>query len=106
MKEILNSEQLEGLIGENVKFLRLQKNLTRVLLAAQAGISGTALRHLENGEGAHLSTFIRIARALGKEEWLLTLAPRITVNPLHPVRSKNVRQRASTPRKKGYDEPK
>ncbi|PCI37092.1 MAG: XRE family transcriptional regulator [Elusimicrobia bacterium] len=91
---------MEMALGESIRSLRLQKNLDRKTLAAQAGISMGALRHLELGQGANLRTLIRIVRALNKQEWLLGIAPRVTVNPLHMMRSLEVRQRARSKRKK------
>ena len=99
MDEILNSEELESNVGENIKALRLQMNLSQDSLAAQAGVSLSALRHLESGQGANLTTFIRIVRALGKQDWLMSLAPRITINPLHMVQSRVERQRARKKKK-------
>ena len=94
MNEISSPEELALAIGEGIRNLRLQKNLTQPTLAAQAGVSMTALRHLESGEGANLFTFIRIIRALNKQEWLQALAPRVTINPLHMPSSYATRQRA------------
>ena len=101
MNEILTPEDLESTLAENIKTLRLQKNLTRDSLAAQAGVSLSALRHLESGSGANLTTLIRVARALGKQDWLLGLAPKITINPLHMASSHRLRQRAR-PKKKEH----
>ena len=105
MDEILNPEELESTVGENIRALRLQKNLSQDSLAAQAGVSMSALRHLESGQGANLTTFIRIVRALDKQDWLRSLAPRITINPLHMVQSRVERQRARK-KKKDFGEKK
>ena len=100
MNDILSPEELAGVIGENIRALRLQKNAAQNALASQAGVSLTALRHLENGQGANLGTLIRVIRALNKEEWLQALAPRVTINPLHMTPTHTVRQRARSPRPK------
>ncbi len=105
MDTALSAEELEVTIGENIKSLRLQKNLTRDSLAAHAGVSLSALRHLESGSGSNLTTLVRIARALDKQDWLLSVAPRITLNPLHMVPSQGLRQRARR-RKKDHGEQK
>ena len=99
MRQAENTQEFQTLIGENIKSLRLQKNLVREMLAHQAGVSVTALRHLESGQGATLTTLIRVVRALGRENWLLNLAPEISVNPLHMLPSRHLRQRAR--RRKG-----
>ena len=85
-------------IGENIRSLRLQKNLTQRALAAHAGVSLTALRHLEAGQGANLGTLIRIVRSLDRQEWLESLAPRITLNPLHMTPTHTARRRARSRR--------
>ena len=103
MNEISSPEELALAVGEGIRRLRLQKNLTQPALAAQAGVSMTALRHLESGEGANLFTFIRVIRALDKQEWLQALAPRITINPLHLTSSHTTRQRARR-KKRGHGE--
>ena len=94
MNGILSPEELALAVGENIRSLRLQKNLTQHALAAQAGVSMSALRHLESGQGANLTTLIRVVRALDKQEWLQSLAPKITINPLHMAPSHAARRRA------------
>jgi len=96
-------ERLALAIGDNIRALRLQKNLTQHSLAAMAGVSMTALRHLESGEGASLGTLIRVVRALDRQEWLQGLAPRITINPLHMTPSRGVRRRARAKRAHGEE---
>lgn len=103
MNNAYTPEELALEIGENIRSLRLQKNLTQQALAAQAGVSLTALRHLESGQGANLGTLIRAVRALDKQEWLQALAPRITINPLHMTPSHAARQRARSKRVHGQE---
>ena len=85
--------ELELFLGENIKTLRLQKNLDRQTLCDRAGVSVSALRHLESGQGAAIKTLIRVVRALEREDWLSGLAPQISVNPLNKTCAP--RQRAS-----------
>ena len=103
MNEIYSPEELALAVGEGIRRLRLKKNLTQPALAAQAGVSMTALRHLESGEGATLFSLIRIIRALDRQEWLQALAPSVTINPLHMPSSHETRQRAR-PKKRNHDE--
>jgi len=100
MNAIFSPEEMAQAVGENIRALRLQKNLTQSALAAQAGISMTALRHLESGQGANLGTLIRVVLALDKQEWLQALAPQVSINPLHMTPTLAERQRARTNRKK------
>ncbi|MBI4347820.1 MAG: helix-turn-helix transcriptional regulator [Elusimicrobia bacterium] len=94
MNNVLTPEELAAELGGNIRRLRLQRNVSQQTLSAQAGVSLTALRHLESGEGATLGTLIRVVRALDKQDWLHALAPRVTVNPLHMPASLGARQRA------------
>jgi transcriptional regulator with XRE-family HTH domain len=95
MNMILTPFELETILGENIKALRLQKNIDRKTLCAHAGISENALRHLEGGNGTTLKTFIRVLKALDRESWLTSLAPEVSINPLHMIKEKRTRQRAS-----------
>ncbi|NNN05602.1 MAG: helix-turn-helix domain-containing protein [Elusimicrobia bacterium] len=99
MNQLLTPEELASEIGGNIRALRLLKNIPQKSLAAHAGVSLTALRHLESAQGANLMTFIRVVRALDKEEWLRSLAPRVTINPLHMVRGRDSRLRARQKKK-------
>ena len=94
MTDVSSTEELAQAIGENIRSLRLQRNLTQKTLATQAGVSLSALRHLESGQGANLSTLIRVVRTLDRQEWLQALAPQVTINPLHMTPTLGTRQRA------------
>lgn len=83
MNSYLTTDELLKKVGNAIKTLRLNKNLPRDLLVEDAGVSINALRHLEDGEGATLRTLVQIVQALKKDEWLLSLAPEISINPLH-----------------------
>ena len=88
------TEQEEQL-GERLKLLRLNQNLNQITLAERAGISVGALKNLENGSGSTLKTLIAVLRTLGRQEWLSTIAPVATINPLNMPRASQQRQRAS-----------
>lgn len=88
-------EELEASLGNNVRTLRLQRNLSQETLASRAGVSLNALKNLEGGKGATLRTLLSVLRALGKADWIQTLAPVASINPLHMVKNKPVRLRAS-----------
>lgn len=99
MDQIYTPQELEHSLGENLRALRLQKNLDQETLSKRAGVSVTALRNLESGNGATTKTLVRVVNALGRQEWLASVAPIVSINPLHMVRMQPVRQRAS--RRKG-----
>lgn len=86
--------ELEASLGENLKQLRLARNIDQRSLAEQAGVSTRALQSLENGEGSSLSTLMKVVRALGRESWVDTIAPVATINPMAMVNQRKPRQRA------------
>jgi transcriptional regulator with XRE-family HTH domain len=90
---------MEAGLGENLKALRLTRNLDQKTLAERAGISVRALRNLEGGQGSTLKTLVSVLRALGRQAWLDTIAPVATINPLALTRQAQPRQRASHPRR-------
>lgn len=94
MKSISSSAEIEQKLGENIKKLRLQKGFHQQTLSEQAGISISALKNLENGNGATVKTLIRVIRALGREDWIEAVAPLVSINPLHMVQNKPERKRA------------
>lgn len=75
---------------------RLQQNLSQQVVAERSGISLTAMKNLEAGKDASLSTFVQVCRTLGKDEWILTLGPADAVSIRDYARRGNCpRQRAA-----------
>jgi hypothetical protein len=54
-----------------------------------------AVKRLESGQGATVTSLIRVLRALGRSEWLGTLTPPVSISPLQMLKTKSPRQRAS-----------
>jgi transcriptional regulator with XRE-family HTH domain len=86
-------DALIALIGERVRAERLRQDLTQATLADKAGISPRALRTLEAGGGAQLTTLVRIMKALGAEGALIALLPEPTISPMAMLERKAPRQR-------------
>lgn len=86
--------ELELALGNNLKQLRLARNIDQRSLAEQAGVSTRALQSLENGEGSSLNTLMKVLRVLGRESWIDTIAPVASINPMAMVSNKAPRQRA------------
>lgn len=95
MLEARTTEELLLQLGEDVKRIRLTMNIAQTEVARRAGVSRSALVALENGAGATLTTFVNVLRALGRLEWLSTLAPQVTVSPMQLRQLGRERQRAS-----------
>jgi len=93
--QTLGEQEIE--LGANLKRLRLNKNCDQKTLAGRAGISVRALHNLEAGQGSSVKTLLSVVRALGRESWLLTIAPVATINPLTLTSRASQRVRATSP---------
>jgi transcriptional regulator with XRE-family HTH domain len=75
-------EEWERFIGEHVRAVRLDANLSQDSLARLADVSETSIRNLELGYGSSLVTLIRVMRSLGRTDWFEALAPVVAISPL------------------------
>jgi transcriptional regulator with XRE-family HTH domain len=99
--EGMRNDRLEELLGRHVRQARVHKVLTQAEVAKRANVSLGALRHLESGSGATVSTLVKVLRALGQEEWLTTLAnepDQASFNPLDLLSAAEAEQAARTRR--------
>jgi transcriptional regulator with XRE-family HTH domain len=87
-------EELQIVLGERLRRLRLNRNLDQCTTAEKAGISEKALRNLESGRGSTVATLLRVLKALEYLQGIDMLAPEISVNPLDLLRQPKARQRA------------
>jgi transcriptional regulator with XRE-family HTH domain len=92
--ESLTTQEWAQKIGDQIRSLRLRKNIEQTSVANQSGVSLSALKNLESGKGASIKTLIKVLRALDRVEWLTTLVPPITISPLQMLARKNIRMRA------------
>lgn len=88
-------EEWEARLGDQLRNLRLRRNIDQRSLAEQAGVALNAVKHLESGKGATLRSFTKVLRALGRADWLETLAPPVSISPLQMLEAKPRRRRAS-----------
>lgn len=88
-------------LGAQMRALRLRANLDQISLAERAGLGLTAVKNLESGKGTTLKTLIKTLRALDRADWLLSLAPPVSISPLQMLKARPARQRASQQRPKG-----
>lgn len=103
MDELRTPEEWEHVIGEQIKRLRLLKNMDQRDLARFSGIALGVVKNLEAGKGCTLRSFIKVLRTLERVDWLTTLQPEITISPMQIIKSYNKapRQRASKKRGTG-----
>lgn len=85
----------EAILGDQVRRVRIARNLDQARLAELADVSIGAVSNLERGKGSSLRTLVSVLRALGRTEWLESLAPAVGVSPMQLLRSK---QKAPRPR--------
>lgn len=91
--------ELQELLGERLRRLRLSRNLDQCTTAEKAGISEKALRNLEAGRGSTVETLLRVLKALDYLQGIDLLAPEASVNPLELLRQPKPQQRVRRPRK-------
>lgn len=91
----------EAQLGASLRMLRLDRNIEQATLAERAGVSLNALKNLEGGRGSTLKTLLGVLRALGREDWLKTIAPVATINPLTMPKTAAPRRRATGAKAKG-----
>lgn len=86
--------ELQHLLGERLRRIRLNRNLDQRTTAEKAGVSEKALRNLESGRGSTVETLLRVLKGLDCLQGLDMLAPEISVNPLDLLRRPKAPQRA------------
>ena len=87
-------------IGSMLKRERLYRNLSQKVVSERSGISESALKNLESGRGASLTTFVQVCRTLGKDEWIMRLGPADAVSIKdYAKRGNSPRMRASSVKK-------
>lgn len=87
-------KELQTVLGERIRRLRLNRNLDQRTTAEKACISEKALRNLEGGRGSTVETLLRVLKALDYLQGIEMLAPEISVNPLDLLRQPKAQQRA------------
>jgi transcriptional regulator with XRE-family HTH domain len=95
MTESMTTEEWEATLGRQLRELRLRQNVDQRQLAEQAGVALNVVKNLEAGKGATVQSLVKVLRALGRVEWLESLAPAVSISPLQMLKSKPSRQRAS-----------
>jgi transcriptional regulator with XRE-family HTH domain len=75
-------DELQTVLGERLRALRLSHNFSQRELADKSGVSLRALHNLEAGAGSTLETFLRVLKALNAVDAIETLVPQPKVSPL------------------------
>lgn len=73
-------------LGAAFRRLRVRNQLDQRTLSELSQVSVSTIKNLEAGKGSSLHSVIAIARALGKEDWLQSLAPAVSISPLEMLK--------------------
>jgi len=95
MTNSMTTEEWEATLGRQLRDLRLRQNVDQRQLAEQAGVALNVVKNLEAGKGATVKSLVKVLRALGRGEWIDSLAPSVSISPLQMLKPKPSRQRAS-----------
>jgi transcriptional regulator with XRE-family HTH domain len=95
MERELSTGERAAAFGRQIRSLRLRQDVDQRTLAARAGVALNVVKRLEAGKGATLTSLIKVLRALGRAEWLDSLAPAVSIRPMQLLKAKPTRQRAS-----------
>ena len=91
----MTTEEWEAALGRQLRDLRLRQNIDQRQLAEQAGVALNVVKRLEAGMGSTLTSLVKVLRALGRIDWIGSLAPAVSISPLQMLKAKPARQRAS-----------
>ena len=94
--------ELEQLLGERLRELRILRNFDQVSLAERAGVSLNAIKHLESGRGARVNSLIKVLRALDRADWLATLAPTVSISPMQMLKRESREPRRTRRRARAH----
>jgi len=95
MIDSMTTEEWEMTLGRHLRDLRLRQNVDQRRLAEQAGVALNVVKNLETGKGATVTSLVKVLRALGRADWMDSLAPAVSISPLQMLKAKPSRQRAS-----------
>lgn len=89
------TQEIEKEFGQQLRDIRLRANIDQRTVADRAGVALNVIKNIESGKGATVRSAIKVLRALGRADWISTLAPIVSISPLQLLKSKHSRQRAS-----------
>lgn len=99
MPKQLTSADWEAELGRQLRSIRLRQNTDQRQLSLQAGVALNAVKNLEAGRGATVTSLVKVLRALGRADWLRALAPTVSISPIQMLNSSSTRRRASAKRR-------
>jgi len=97
-QEVIPKPALAVPLGAHLRSLRLRLGIDQQTLAARAGVALNAVKNLESGKNSTVRSLLLVLRALGREDWINSLAPPVSISPLEILERKAPRQRATRAR--------
>ena len=97
--QVASTEEWERRIGQAGRQLRLRTELTQAELAERSNVSLSAVKNFEAGRGSSLTTVVRLARALGRSDWLEAFGPPAPAFSPLAVLEERRRAEAAAPRR-------
>ena len=94
----LTPPELQKKLGEQLRALRLNRNLSQRQVAEKGGLSLRTLINLEAGAGSSLDSFVRVLKALEATDAIAMLVPEPRVSPLALLKRRNAPRRAGRSR--------
>jgi len=89
----INTSEFEQRLGQQIRQTRLGMDTTQAELARRANVDRTTIGRIESGEGGNITSLIRIARALDREDWLDSFAPPTpAISPMQLLREQQHRE--------------
>lgn len=76
-----------------IKYLRLQRNISQTEMAKQAKVALNAVKRIESGKSATITTLLNILTVLGYTDWLHTLNTKVEMCNLYIGTKSGIRQR-------------
>ncbi|HEY5266139.1 MAG TPA: helix-turn-helix transcriptional regulator [Acidimicrobiales bacterium] len=96
---LMTTENWERRFGAEVRRLRRRLELTQAELAERANVSSSSIKYLEAGKGSSLATVVRVAKALGRVDWLEAFTPpEPAVSPMALLRTRQLSEQRATSR--------
>src|SRR5947209_2401388 len=86
-------QDLERRVGQGMRALRLDRNITQAELAAKSSVAFRAITNLENGKGSSLATLLRVLKALDATDGIERLVPQPMISPMAMLKTPTPPQR-------------
>ena len=87
-------------ICNNIKQLRLNKNISQAKLASLSGLNRVTISRMEAGRAATLLTVTQVLRALDKLEILNAFITEPEISPIQLLKQKKTQRKKASPKKK------